>query len=179
MEIVNAPLAGIKLITPRVFTDDRGHFLETYQSVNYPQAGLDETFVQDNLSHSRRGVLRGLHYQYPNAQGKLVYVVQGEIFDAVVDIRRDSPTFGKWFGVVLSARDHRQLYVAPGFAHGFCALSETADVVYKCTAFYSPADEHTLRWDDPTVGVQWPIAQPILSPKDAQGKSLHDCVLPA
>lgn len=179
MEIVDAPLAGIKLIKPAVFTDTRGHFLESYQSVSYAQAGLGETFVQDNLSHSRQGVLRGLHYQYPNAQGKLVYVVHGEIFDAVVDVRRDSPTFGRWFGVVLSAHDPRQLYVAPGFAHGFCVLSETADVVYKCTAFYSPNDEHTLLWNDPTVGVQWPITQPILSPKDAQGKALQDCLLPA
>lgn len=170
MEIIATPLAGLVCLVPRRFPDDRGYFLETHHQEKYtPLVGAP--FVQDNLSHSRRGVLRGLHYQYPDWQGKLVFPIRGEIFDVAVDLRRDSPTRGRWFGTVLSDRDHRQLYVPPGFAHGFCVLSESADVIYKCTAFYKPSAERTLAWDDPEIGVEWPVKDPIVSDKDRAGWS--------
>ncbi len=172
MDIIDTPLAGLKCLVPRLFPDDRGYFLETYHAHKYAPVVGGAPFVQDNLSHSRRGVLRGLHYQFPDWQGKLVFPVSGEIFDVAVDIRADSPTAGQWYGVVLSAKDHRQLYVPPGFAHGFCVLSETADVIYKCTALYNPGAEFTLAWDDPAVGVAWPVADPVVSAKDRQGRSL-------
>ncbi len=178
MDILDLPLAGLKLIRPRIFPDPRGYFLETYQQQRFKNEDLSVRFVQDNLSFSKRGVLRGLHYQYPTWQGKLVFAVQGEIFDVAVDIRRDSPTFGKWYGVVLNDRTHEQLYVPPGFAHGFCVLSETARVMYKCTDFYAPGEEHTLVWNDPAVGIDWPVKDPILADKDAQGKLLRDAFIP-
>lgn len=178
MDLVHLPLAGLTLLRPRVFPDERGYFLETHHQKKLDNLGFSERFVQDNLSFSRRGVLRGLHYQYPAWQGKLIFAVQGEIFDVVVDIRRDSPTFGKWHGVHLNDRTHEQLYVPPGFAHGFCVLSETAHVLYKCTAYYAPGEEYTLLWNDPALGIDWPIQQPILTDKDAQGKPLKDAFIP-
>lgn len=174
MKIESTPLAGVKLITPRVFPDSRGYFFESYHARKYASDGLDVSFVQDNVSHSRRNVLRGLHYQYPNWQGKLVQVLAGEIYDVAVDVRRDSPTFGQWYSVVLSSDNHLQLYIAPGFAHGFCVLSESATVSYKCTDFYYPDQEATLLWNDPAVGIAWPIDAPILSDKDARGRPLAE-----
>ena len=178
MEILDLPLAGLKLIRPRVFADSRGYFVETYQQQRFANADLGQRFVQDNLSFSTRGVLRGLHYQYPTWQGKLVFAIAGEIFDVAVDIRRDSPTFGKWYGVILDDRKHEQLYIPPGFAHGFCVLSETARVMYKCTDFYAPGEEYTLVWNDPAIGIDWPVRDPVLSDKDAQGKLLKDAFIP-
>ena len=178
MKVSDTPLVGIKLIVPDIFPDNRGYFLETYHATKYDVEGLEGTFVQDNLSHSKKNVLRGLHYQYPGAQGKLIYVTQGEIFDVAVDIRKDSPTLGKWYAVTLSAQNHWQLYISPGFAHGFCVMSDTAEIIYKCTDFYNPAHEHTLLWNDPTVAITWPVAQPIISEKDAGGKRLQEAMLP-
>lgn len=175
MEILDAPLAGLKRIVPRHFFDDRGYFLETYQETKY-EAIVGQRFVQDNLSHSRKGVLRGLHYQFPDWQGKLVYPITGEIFDVAVDLRPDSLTVGHWYGEILSAKDHRQLYIPPGFAHGFCVLSDEADVIYKCTAPYNRAAEYTLAWDDPEIAVRWPIANPIVSEKDQQGQLLSSAL---
>ena len=173
MEIIETPLAGLTCLVPRRFEDTRGYFLETHNAAHY-QSIVGRPFVQDNLSHSRRGVLRGLHYQFPDWQGKLVFPISGEIFDVAVDLRPESATRGQWYGVVLSARDHKQIYVPPGFAHGFCVLSETADVIYKCTAFYNPQCEFTLAWDDPTIAVKWPIKEPLMSPKDQKGRAFRD-----
>ena len=178
MEILDLPLAGLKLIRPRLFADSRGYFLETYQQKRFANVDLGQRFVQDNLSFSTRGVLRGLHYQYPTWQGKLVFAISGEIFDVAVDIRRDSPTFGQWYGVILDDRKHEQLYIPPGFAHGFCVLSETARVMYKCTDFYAPGEEYTLAWNDPELDIDWPLKDPVLSDKDAQGSLLKDAVIP-
>jgi len=178
MEIIDLPLTGLKLIRPRLFPDQRGYFLETWQKKKLANLGFSERFVQDNLSFSRKGVLRGLHYQYPTWQGKLVLAVEGEIYDVVVDIRRDSPTFGKWYGVTLNAQTHEQLYVPPGFAHGFCVLSDSARVLYKCTDYYAPGEEYTLLWNDPDIGIDWPVKAPILADKDAQGMRLKDAYIP-
>ncbi len=178
LEVSDLPLAGLKLLKPRVFDDARGHFLETFHLEKFAAHGIPEAFVQDNLSYSGQGVLRGLHYQYPHWQGKLVFVLQGEIYDAVVDIRRNSPTFGKWFGIVLSEHNHLQLYVPPGFAHGFCVTSDNARVMYKCTDFYSPGNEHTILWNDPAIGIAWPVTKPVLSEKDAKGATLRDVLIP-
>lgn len=178
MEILDLPLAGLKLLRPRVFPDARGYFLETWQQKALANLGFSEKFVQDNMSFSKQGVLRGLHYQYPTWQGKLVLVLQGEIFDVTVDIRRDSPTFGKWYGVTLDDRRHEQLYIPRGFAHGFCVTSETARVMYKCTDYYAPSEEYTLLWNDPAIGIEWPIRNPILADKDTHGKPLKDAFIP-
>ena len=178
LAVTDLPLAGLKLFTPKEFADARGYFVETYQLNKFEEAGLAERFVQDNLSRSQRGVLRGLHYQHPHAQGKLVMVMEGEIFDVVVDIRRGSSTFGKWVGVTLSEDNHQQLYVPPGFAHGFCVTGGSARVLYKCTDFYSPGNEHTIIWSDPQIGIVWPVTQPLVSDKDAQGVLLRDAVIP-
>jgi dTDP-4-dehydrorhamnose 3,5-epimerase len=177
MEVVDTELPGVKLITPRVFQDARGFFLETYNAGAFAAAGLPETFVQDNHSYSVKGVLRGLHYQYPTWQGKLVRVVRGEIFDVAVDIRRESPSFGKWVGVYLSGETKQQLYIPAGFAHGFCVLSDGADVVYKCTALYAPKEDGCIIWNDPDIGIEWPLEQPLLSDKDARGGRLRDLSL--
>jgi len=178
MQILDLPLAGLKLIKPRLFHDDRGYFLETWNQKKLVNLGFSEKFVQDNQSYSKRGVLRGMHFQYPTWQGKLVFVLQGEIFDVAVDIRRDSPTFGKWYGTVLNDQTHEQLYVPPGFAHGFCVTSDSARVVYKCTEYYVPEEEYTLAWDDPDIGIQWPLRNPVVSAKDAQGKRFRDALIP-
>jgi len=167
-------LPGVILIEPQVVTDPRGFFLETFHQEKYGDRGVGRHFVQDNLSHSQRGTLRGLHYQLGHAQGKLVYVVNGEIFDVAVDIRYGSPTFGQWVGAYLSDKNKHQIYVPEGFAHGFCVLSDTADVIYKCTDFYSPPDERGIFWADPTINIDWPITTPILSEKDSRNPRLND-----
>lgn len=172
MKVESLHLPGVARVTHDVFRDDRGAFMETWQSRKYAAAGIDQDFVQDNWSESRRGVLRGLHYQLTQPQGKLVAVVAGEIFDVVVDLRRTSPTFGQWISEILSAERGAALWVPPGFAHGFYAVSDRATVLYKCTEFYHPASERTLLWNDPDLAIAWPLAPgatPILSPKDAQG----------
>ncbi len=167
-------LPGVFMIEPMVFEDDRGFFMETYHMGKYSEAGIDRPFVQDNLSHSKRFTLRGLHYQLNHPQGKLVYVITGEILDIAVDIRRGSPTFGRWTETVLSAENRRQLYVPEDFAHGFCVLSETADVMYKCTDLYAPGDDHGILWSDPTLDIEWPVENPILSEKDGKNPALKD-----
>ena len=174
MNIETTPLAGLLLITPDVFGDERGFFQETWNLRRYTEAGLDRDFLQDNLSLSRKGILRGLHFQNPGPQGKLVYVLQGEVFDVAVDVRADSPTFGQWYGVTLSAENHQQLFVPEGFAHGFCVTSETALFAYKCTDFYNPKAEFSLLWNDPDIGIEWPITNPELSDKDRNGQPLSD-----
>jgi len=172
MQFHPTTLAGVVVVEPKVFEDDRGFFMESYHRPKFAAAGIGVEFVQDNHSRSRRGVLRGLHYQLAHPQGKLVRVIQGEIFDVAVDLQRHSPTFGHWYGCELSDRNRRQMYVPPGFAHGFCVTSETAEVIYKCTEVYHPEDEHTLLWNDPALGIKWPVANPTISPKDARGLPL-------
>ena len=180
MKLSETALPGVLLIEPRVFSDDRGFFLETFQAERYAQAGLPSTFAQDNWSRSSRGTLRGLHFQEPRAQGKLVQVTRGTVFDVAVDVRRGSPTFGKWIGVELSGEAPRQMWIPPGFAHGFCVTSESADFWYKCTTPYAPEAECAIRWDDPAIGIAWPVAQPLLSAKDAAAPMLADApLLPA
>jgi dTDP-4-dehydrorhamnose 3,5-epimerase len=174
MIIETTPLAGLLLVKPDVFGDERGFFQETWNLRRYTEAGLDRYFVQDNLSLSRKGILRGLHFQNPGPQGKLVYVLQGEVFDVAVDVRTDSPTFGQWHGVTLSAENHHQLFVPEGFAHGFCVTSETALFAYKCTDFYNPKAEFSLLWNDPDIGIEWPITKPELSEKDKNGQPLSE-----
>jgi dTDP-4-dehydrorhamnose 3,5-epimerase len=176
MNIIETALPGVKLIEPRVFGDARGFFLESWNAKSFADAGLDLAFVQDNHSRSARGVLRGLHYQLTNPQGKLVRVTQGAVFDVAVDIRRSSPHFGQWVGYELSAENHRMLWVPPGFAHGFLVLSETADFLYKCTSLYDPPSDRGIRWNDPAIGIVWPglDADPLLSGKDAVAPLLAD-----
>lgn len=172
MKIIPTALPEVLLIEPKVFGDERGFFMETFQAERYAEAGIPGPFVQDNLSLSRQGVLRGLHFQNPNAQGKLVYVLQGEVFDVAVDIRRDSPRFGQWVGYTLSSENKRQLWVPEGFAHGFCVTSETALFTYKCSVLYAPECEHSLRWDDPEIGIDWPVGEPALAAKDRDALTL-------
>jgi len=174
MKIDTCKLEGVLLVTPQVFGDDRGFFMETYNQQKATELGLPETFVQDNHSKSSKGVLRGLHYQCPQWQGKLVRVVQGEIFDVAVDIRAGSPTFGEWVGYYLNDENKQQLYVPEGFAHGFVVTSDTAEVVYKCTSLYQPAEEGSVLWNDPDIGIEWPIDAPLLSAKDEVGQRLKD-----
>lgn len=175
MKVTPCSLEGLLLIEPNVFGDNRGFFLESWNRRRYRDAGIALDFVQDNFSFSGHGTLRGMHFQNPMAQGKLVSVWLGEVWDVVVDIRRRSPTFGRWFGVTLSAENKRQFYAPPGFAHGFVVLSESALFHYKCTDFYSPKDELGFRWDDPAVGIQWPLAEhPILSQRDAASSRLSE-----
>jgi dTDP-4-dehydrorhamnose 3,5-epimerase len=173
MKVYSTALPGVYLIEPRLFTDPRGFFMEIWQAERYRQAHIPGPFVQDNHSYSTQGVLRGLHYQLKRSQGKLVYVLQGEVFDVAVDIRRGSPTFGHWVGEILSGANHRQMYIPPGFAHGFCVLSEGVDFLYKCTDFYTPKDEYGLRWDDPALGIDWPVSDPILSDQDRHYPTLN------
>jgi dTDP-4-dehydrorhamnose 3,5-epimerase len=177
LKVSETPLPGVLLIEPDVFGDSRGHFMETWNAARFREAGLDLTFVQDNQSRSVRGVLRGLHYQEPNPQGKLVRCARGALFDVAVDIRRGSPNFGRWFGAELSEENHLMLWVPPGFAHGFCVLSETADLSYKCTALYDAASDRGIAWDDPEIGIAWPVTSPVLSPKDAAAPRLRDAVV--
>jgi len=166
MKVSETSLPGVLLIEPRVFSDPRGAFWETYQAKRYADAGIAATFVQDNGSRSVRGTLRGLHYQLRHPQAKLVWVTRGEVFDVVVDIRRGSPTFGRWFGMTLAGDRPQQVYIPTGFAHGFCVLSEFADFAYKCSDYYVPDDEYGIMWNDPDLDIQWPIAEPLLSDKD-------------
>lgn len=173
-------LPGVFLLQPRVFGDERGFFLESWNAATFREAGFDLDFVQDNHSRSARGILRGLHYQTRHTQGKLVRVTAGAVFDVAVDMRRDSPSLGQWFGAELSAENHRMLWVPPGFAHGFYVLSESADFQYKCTDYYDPKSEVTLAWNDPRVSIDWPIPpgdEPRLSDKDAQGLAWTDAPL--
>lgn len=177
MNVIETNLPGVLIVEPKVFGDSRGFFMETYNEERYRAAGIDHGFVQDNHSRSRRGVLRGLHFQLEQTQGKLVWVKRGQVYDVAVDVRRGSPNFGQWTGVVLDDENHRQLWVPPGFAHGFVVLSEEADFVYKCTDYYHPPSEVSVAWDDPAIGIDWPIRDVQLSAKDAAAPRLAD--LPA
>jgi dTDP-4-dehydrorhamnose 3,5-epimerase len=175
MNVVATPIEGLLVIEPRVFGDDRGFFMESWNQRSFRElTGVQESFVQDNHSRSGRGVLRGLHYQLRQPQGKLVRVVQGEVFDVAVDVRRSSPTFGRWHGVILSESNRRQFWVPAGFAHGFVVLSESADFLYKTTDYYAPEHERCIAWNDPAVGIDWPLGdiEPKLSAKDQAGLSL-------
>lgn len=174
MTVTETALPGVCLIETRLFRDSRGHFSEVYRADRYREAGLDAAFEQDNVSTSTRGVLRGLHLQHPRGQGKLVSVLHGTVYDVAVDVRRGSPTFGQHVGMELSAENGRQLWIPPGFAHGFVVTSEAAVFLYKCTELYAPDCELSVRWDDPNVGIDWPIEAPILSDKDAAAPLLRD-----
>ena len=174
MNVIETKLPGVFIIEPKVFGDHRGFFYESWQKKRYEECGITGEFVQDNVSYSRKGVLRGLHFQNPNGQGKLVSVLQGKVFDVAVDIRVGSPTFGQWEGVILSGENHKQFWVPSGFAHGFCVLSDTAYFTYKCTADYSPEHEGGIRWDDPDIGIKWPIEEVLLSGKDRVHPFLRD-----
>ena len=176
MNIIETALPGLLIIEPRVFGDSRGFFMETWNAGAFAAAGLDLAFVQDNHSRSQKGVLRGLHFQNPRPQGKLVRVTNGAVFDVAVDLRASSPTFGQWVGVELSAENKRMFWVPEGFAHGFLTLEDDTDFLYKCTAPYAPANEFTLAWNDPAVGIEWPVTglDPIISEKDARGLALAD-----
>ncbi len=170
-------IEGLKVITPKVFGDARGYFCETYNYEDYARAGIEETFVQDNQSASKKGVLRGLHFQKKFPQGKLVRVLRGEVFDVAVDIRKGSPTYGQWYGVHLTEENHKQFYIPEGFAHGFLVLSEYAEFAYKCTRVYHPEDEGGLRYDDPKIGIEWPVPEGvslILSEKDTKWPGLEE-----
>ncbi len=178
MNVIETAIEGVLIIEPTVFGDDRGFFMESWNARTFAEAGLDLDFVQDNHSRSSRGVLRGLHYQQPAPQGKLVRVTAGAVFDVAVDMRRSSPSFGKWVGVELSAANKRMLWVPEGMAHGFLCLEDGTDFLYKCTAPYQPANEHSLLWNDPAVGIVWPLEGivPQLSAKDEAGVPLKDAV---
>lgn len=168
MRVTPTSLPEVLIVEPRVFDDERGFFVETWHQARYADAGLPSRFVQDNHSRSRAGVLRGLHYQHPRAQGKLVRCVRGAVFDVAVDIRRESPTFGRWVGVELSENNKRQLWVPPGFAHGFCVPEVESDVEYKCTEPYYAEDDRGVLWADPAIGIAWPLRDPVVSAKDAR-----------
>jgi len=177
MRFIPTAIEDVVLIEPKVFGDHRGFFMETWRRDVFAEAGIDAPFVQDNHSLSTRGILRGLHYQIEQPQGKLVRVVAGAVFDVAVDVRANSPTFGRWVGEVLSAENKKMLWVPPGFAHGFYVLSEVAEFVYKCTDFYAPRHERAIRWDDPDIGIAWPLGEagsPVLSDKDARAPLLRD-----
>lgn len=174
MNFTPLEIPDVVLVEPDVFGDARGFFMETFHAAKYTAAGLPGAFVQDNFSFSRRGILRGLHFQLRQPQGKLVYAARGAIFDVAVDLRRGSPTFGRWVGRTLSGENHFQMYIPEGFAHGFCVLSDEAEVMYKCTALYDPSDDRGILWNDPDVAVAWPVAQPSLSGKDQRLPRLRD-----
>lgn len=177
MKFVETSLPGVIRIEPRIFSDERGFFMETWQARRFHDVGIDADFVQDNFSHSSKGTLRGLHYQIQQPQGKLVRVVSGEVFDVAVDLRKSSPAFGQWVGEVLSAENKNQLWVPPGFGHGFLVLSDMAEFEYKCTDYYAPEFERAIRWDDPDIGIDWPLPdgeQPVLSVKDADAPFFQD-----
>lgn len=169
-------LKGLKLIYPKIFTSEMGFFLETWQQEKYQKMGIGEKFVQDNLSYSKKNVVRGMHFQTPSEQGKLVYSISGTVWDVVVDIRPNSPTFGKWLGFELSSENKRQLYIPPGFAHGFCVLSEESIFSYKCTDFYMPSYEYVILWDDPDLNITWPISSALLSDRDKAGISFKEFI---
>ena len=177
MKFIPTEIPGVIIVEPDVFGDHRGFFMESWHAEKFAEGGIDAQFVQDNHSRSNQGILRGLHYQIEQPQGKLVRVLSGEVFDVAVDLRRDSPTFGKWFGMTLNDIDKKMLWVSPGFAHGFYVVSEQADFFYKCTELYAPEHERAIRWDDPDLAIDWPIAsgqEPVLAPKDAAAKSFKD-----
>jgi dTDP-4-dehydrorhamnose 3,5-epimerase len=176
VKLIETAIAGPLIIEPRMFGDARGFFMETWNAQVFAEAGLDLTFVQDNHSRSQKGVLRGLHFQNPGPQGKLVRVTRGAVFDVAVDLRKSSPTFGQWVGVELSADNQRMFWVPEGFAHGFLTLEDDTDFLYKCSGPYAPQSEHTLAWDDPAVGIEWPLdgKVPLISEKDARGLTLAD-----
>jgi dTDP-4-dehydrorhamnose 3,5-epimerase len=179
LNVIETSLPGVLILEPRVFTDERGYFMEIYHSARFRQLGIDANFVQDNHSRSARGVLRGLHYQEPNPQGKLLRCVRGALYDVAVDIRVGSPAYGKWFAVELTEENKRMLWVPPGFAHGFLALTDNSDLFYKCTALYDAESDRSILWNDPDLGIEWPIANPRLSPKDAAARRLKEArVLP-
>ncbi len=166
LKIETTPLKGLVIIEPVVYTDSRGHFVETYQDLRYRELGIPDAFVQDNLAYSRKDVLRGLHFQIAHPQTKLIQAISGEIYDAAVDVRPGSATFGQWFSVNLSAQNRRQFLVPAGFAHGYCVLTETATVMYKCSDYYHPEDEGGVLWSDPDIGIDWPVRHPVVSAKD-------------
>ncbi|MFK2904162.1 dTDP-4-dehydrorhamnose 3,5-epimerase [Dyella ginsengisoli] len=174
MKVIETRLPGAVVIEPQVFGDARGFFYESYNEAKYREAGIDRCFVQSNVSRSARGVLRGLHYQWPNPQGKLVSVLEGEVFDVAVDIRRGSPTFGQWACVMLTAENHRHFWVPEGFAHGFCVLSEYATFIYQCTALYDARADAGIAWNDAEIGIDWPVSEPLLSGKDDKAPLLRD-----
>ncbi len=174
LKVLNTALPDVLLVEPDVFEDSRGFFMEQYNKQKYDRAGISRVFVQDNYSQSCRGVLRGMHFQHAFPQAKLVFVPLGEVFDVAVDIRRGSPTFGKWTGQLLSGDNKRQMFIPEGFAHGFCVLSETAHFCYKCTEFYHPEDDRGIMWNDPAIGIDWPVDDPVVSPKDSAHPALHD-----
>ena len=175
MEVIQTEIPDVKIVQPKVYGDERGFFLETFEQKRYQEMlGTNLNFVQDNHSRSQKGVLRGLHFQKENPQGKLVRVVRGEVFDVAVDIRKDSATYGKWIGVILSEENKSQLWIPPGLAHGFLVLSDIADFEYKCTNYYDPNSEGCLVWNDSTVNINWPISTPTLSEKDKLGKTLQE-----
>jgi len=174
VKVIETELPGVLVVEPPVFGDSRGFFQEVWNRRRYATAGIDVDFVQDNVSRSARGVLRGLHFQHPGAQGKLIWVLEGEVYDVALDIRVGSPSFGRWTALTLSAANHRQFYLPPGFAHGFCVVSDSALFAYKCTDFYTPQAEGSVRWDDPDLGIPWPLAHPRLSDKDAGAPRLRD-----
>ncbi len=174
MNFFKTALGDVVIIEPDVFRDGRGFFMETFNAARYEEAGISARFVQDNCSHSSRNVIRGLHYQLHHSQAKLIQVMRGEVFDVAVDIRRGSPTFGKWEGVLLSGENKRQMYIPAGFAHGFCVLSDEADLLYKCSDFYTPGDEYGINWNDPELEISWPVSEPVLSEKDSNNSNLRD-----
>jgi dTDP-4-dehydrorhamnose 3,5-epimerase len=177
LNVAETPLPGVLLLEPKVFADERGYFMETFRSDVMRRAGVAAEFVQDNHSTSSRGVLRGLHYQEPKPQGKLLRCAHGAIFDVAVDIRVGSPHFSKWFGIELSESNRKMLWVPPGFAHGFCALTDDAVLIYKCTEYYDHAADRVIAWNDPDLAISWPVTDPQLSPKDAAAPRLKDAVV--
>ncbi len=174
MDIASLEIDDVLLIKPKIFGDDRGYFFEFWNKSKFDAAGFEHSFVQDNISQSKRGVLRGLHFQHPQPQGKLVTVFQGDVFDVAVDLRKESQTFGKWVSILLSDKNHYCAFIPPGFAHGFQVLSDHALFAYKCTDFYNSGTEHVLRWDDPDIGIRWPLPNPTVSKKDLAGRRLKD-----
>ena len=174
MKVIETKIPDVLIIEPKVFSDHRGFFMETYQLQKYSCLGVEGRFVQDNLSYSKYGTLRGLHFQNPHGQGKLVSVLAGSVFDVAVDIRIGSPWFGQWVGCTISAENRRQIWIPPGFAHGFCVTSKTATFTYKCTDYYAPESEHTIMWNDPTLAIGWPIDNPVVSEKDLRGLAFED-----
>lgn len=174
MKFIETSLPGCVVIEPQVFGDARGFFYESYNEAKFRTAGIDRRFVQSNVSRSARGVLRGLHYQWPHPQGKLVSVLEGEVFDVAVDIRQGSPTFGQWTAVMLTAENHRHFWIPEGFAHGFCVVSEFATFSYQCTELYRPEADASVRWNDPAIGIDWPVSAPLLSGKDEVAPLLSD-----